>query len=91
MRTGAGRERTVRPRLGSYRVQQRQIIYRAKAYQFVSYEGLPADTARGHLASAAAWYLMSGGKRWEVMPQLVGQDEAELDQSLLEWLKETIR
>jgi len=91
MRAGANRERPVRPRLGSYRCQQRQIIYRGKAYQFVSYEGLPADAARGHLASAPAWYLMSGGKRFEVMPQVLGQDEAELDQSLLGWLKETIR
>ena len=91
MRAGAGRERTVRPRLGTYRVQQRQIIYRSKAYQFVSYDGLPADAARGHTASSAAWFLMSAGKRWEVMPQLVGQDEVELDRTLLDWLKQTIR
>jgi len=33
---------------------------------------------------------MSAGKRWTVMPEVVGQEEADLDRHLLAWLEENI-
>ncbi len=84
-----GRER--KAQLGSYRVEQRQIMYRGQAYHFVSYEGQRANPARSQLASAAAWFLMSAGTRWEVMPQVLGQEPADIDQHLLAWLKVTLK
>jgi hypothetical protein len=38
------------------------------------------------LATDAAWWLMSGGTRWEVMPFLPGQAPQELDRQFTEWL-----
>jgi len=76
--------------MGSYKVQQRQLTYRGRAFHFVSYEGQRANPARGKLASPATWFLMSAGTRWEVMPEVLGQETEELDQRLLEWLKHTL-
>ena len=83
-----GRER--KAQLGSYRVEQRQIMYRGKAYHFVSYEGTRANPARNQVASVATWFLMSAGTRWEVMPQTLGQTPEDIDLLLIAWLKATI-
>jgi len=77
--------------LGSYKVEQRQIMHKGRAFHFVSYEGQTADVAKKRTATAPAWYLMNAGTRWEVMPQLQGQDLGELDQLLLDWLERTIK
>ena len=76
--------------MGSYKVQQRQLVYRKRAYHFVSYEGKKANPARGVLASPPTWFLMNAGTRWEVMPEVLGQEPGELDRRLLEWLALTI-
>ncbi len=72
-----------RSSIGSYRVEQRQITYRGRVFHFVSYEGPPP-------ASRATWFLMSAGTRWEVGPQVAGEDPEALDQRLLAWVKQTI-
>jgi len=67
-------------------VQQRRLYYRGRMFHFVSYEGLPANPKRAQAATAPAWWLMSGGTRWEVMPFYPGSDEAELDRAFTAWL-----
>jgi hypothetical protein len=67
-------------------VEQRRLPYRGREFHFVSYDGLPANPKRAELATDAAWWLMSGGTRWEVMPFLPGQAPQELDRQFTEWL-----
>lgn len=69
-----------KPSIGSYKVEQRQIIYRRRAFHFVSYENL----------SQPSWFLMNEGGRWEVMPQTVGEDPEQIDQRLRSWLERNI-
>ena len=57
-----------------YRVEQRKITHRGRSFHFVSYEGLPANKARNEPPTDAAWFLVSGGYRREVMPQQIDQD-----------------
>lgn len=74
-------ENHVKSSIGSYRVEQRQIIHNDRVFHFVSYQ---------QPSGAASWFLMSEGTRWEVMPQVAGEDPAEVDRRLLAWLRETI-
>ena len=76
--------------MGSYKVEQRQLSHRGRMFHFVSYEGQRAKPASGQLASPSAWFLMNEGTRWEVMLHVVGEEPAELDRRLLEWLKHTL-
>jgi len=70
-----------------YRVEQRKITHRGRSFHFVSYEGLPANASKNVPATVAAWFLVSGGYRREVMPQQLDQDVEELDRMLAEWLE----
>lgn len=74
-----------------YKVEQRRLPYRGRSFHFVSYEGQRANPARGHLGSPSFWFLMSAGNRVEVMPHLLGEEPAELDRRLLEWLELTLK
>jgi len=67
-------------------VHQRRLFYRGRTFHFVSYDGLPANPKRAQVATAPAWWLMSGGTRWEVMPFSPDRDEAELDRAFTAWL-----
>lgn len=67
-------------------VEQRRLRYRGREFHFVSYDGLPANPKRGQPATEPAWWLMSAGTRWEVMPFHRGRDEAELDRAFTAWL-----
>jgi len=67
-------------------VEQRRLQYRGREFHFVSYDGLPANAKRAQLATAPAWWLMSAGTRWEVMPFHSGDDEASLDRAFMAWL-----
>ena len=68
--------------------QQRRLYYRGRMFHFVSYEGQPANPKGAQIATAPAWWLMSGGRRWEVMPFYPDRDEAELDRAFAVWLDE---
>ena len=76
--------------MGSYKVQQRQLTYRGRAFHFVSYEGLDANPKKEQEATPATWFLMCAGKRWAVMPQVPDQDRSELSAQLGRWLDENI-
>jgi hypothetical protein len=73
-------------RVTRHAVEQRRLMYRGREFHFVSYDGLPANAKRAQLATAPAWWLMSAGKRWEVMPFQPGQAQQELDCRFTEWL-----
>jgi hypothetical protein len=68
-------------------VEQRRITYRGREFHFVSYDGLPANEKRSQAATAAAWWLMGAGTRWEVLPFRPGQPAQELDRQLTEWIE----
>ena len=67
-------------------VEQRRLLYRGREFHFVSYDGLPANVKRLQPATLPAWWLMSAGTRWEVMPFYPGRDQAELDHAFTAWL-----
>ncbi len=67
-------------------VEQRRLQYRGREFHFVSYDGQAANAKRAQPATAPAWWLMSAGTRWEVMPFHPGRDEAELDRAFRAWL-----
>jgi hypothetical protein len=83
-------EKKAQALIGSYHVQQRQITFRGRSFHFVSYAGTKANVRRGEPAGFATWFLMSAGTRWEVAPQLVGEEPADTDRRLLEWLERTM-
>jgi len=66
--------------------EQRRLMYRGREFHFVSFDGLPANAKRAQEATEPAWWLMSAGTRWEVMPYHPGQDEADLDRAFAAWL-----
>lgn len=74
-----------RPSLGSYRVEQRKLSHKGREFHFVSYDALP-----GMLGASSMWFLMSSGTRWEAVAQIPGEDPAETDARLIEWLDRTI-
>lgn len=62
-------------------------MYRGREFHFVSYEGRPANPKRDQPATAPAWWLMSAGTRWEVLPYRPGQAPDELDGLFKGWLE----
>lgn len=66
--------------------EQRRVQHRGREFHFVSYDGQPANAKTAQGATDPAWWLMSGGTRWEVMPFHPDQDEAELDRKFVTWL-----
>lgn len=72
--------------MSAYKTSQRRVMHGGREYHFVSYEGLPANPRRGSPATEAAWFLMSAGKRWPVMPEVANLSEMELDLRLHAWL-----
>ena len=74
----------------AYRNEQRLLHHRGRTFHFVSYEGRPANPKRLQSATEPAWFLMQGGRRWEVMAYVAGQAETELDSRLAAWLDEHV-
>lgn len=74
-----------RATIGSYRVEQRHVVYHRRNFHFVSYE-----TAPGMIGASPTWFLMSAGTRWEAVPELIGEEPESTDRRLVEWLKRTI-
>lgn len=72
--------------MSGYKTNQRRVTHRGREFHFVSYEGVAANPRLGNAASPPTWYLMTAGKRWEVMPQVPDQTEADLDRQLHAWL-----
>jgi len=66
--------------------EQRRLEYRGREFHFVSFDGIPENVKRGQPATLPAWWLMSAGTRWEVMPFRVGQDPKDLDRAFTAWL-----
>lgn len=71
-----------------YTIEQRHLIHRGRSFHFVSYDGQPGNAGKGMAATAPAWYLMTEGKRREVMPHVPGQPEDVVDIALVAWLDE---
>ena len=71
-------------------VEQRRLQHRGREFHFVSYDGIPANPKRAQSATGPAWWLMSAGTRWEVMPFDRERDEAEVDRALTAWLDEHV-
>jgi len=73
--------------MSSFKPQQHRLSLRGRQFHFVSYEGQPGNAARLQSATDPAWFMMSCGKRWAVMPYQAGQNGAELDRLFTEWLE----
>ena len=73
--------------MSSYKVQQHRLSHGGKSFHFVSYDAHPANARRGEEAMGPMWYLMRAGKRWPVMPQVIGQPEVETAAELGAWLR----
>lgn len=72
--------------MSSYKTQQHRLLHHGRTFHFVSYEGQAADVKRQQVEAPASWYVMLGGKRWVVFPQLVEVEPAELDRQFGDWL-----
>lgn len=70
--------------------EQRRLEYRGRTFHFVSYEGRPANPKQDRPATQPAWWLMSDGTRWEVMPYEPGRPGEELDRAFAAWLDEHV-
>jgi hypothetical protein len=75
------------PPVSSYKVEQCRVTYCGRNFHFVSYDHQPANERRGDPALPAMWYLMGPGKRWPVMPQIVGQADDDVERALVGWLQ----
>jgi hypothetical protein len=73
--------------MSSYKTQQHRLVHRGRAFHFVSYEGQAADEKHQQPATPPSWYVMLGGKRWVVAPQVGDPSPAELDVAFAEWLE----
>lgn len=71
-----------------YHIEQRHIVHRGRTFHFVSYDGQPAHTGRNQPATEPTWYLMTEGKRHEVMPHQPGDAAEQVDLALMAWLDE---
>ena len=68
-------------------VEQVRLRHRGREFHFVSYEGRPADLKKHQAPTEPAWFLMNGGRRWEVMPHRLDQTLEERDRLFTVWLE----
>jgi hypothetical protein len=73
--------------MSAYKTDQRRLVHDGREYHFVSYDGVTPKPNDPRPATAPTWFLIAGGKRWPVMPQVIGQPVAELDEQLRRWLE----
>ena len=52
--------------MNKHKVEQRRLVFKGREFHFVSYEA-GRQRARAIEATEASWFLMSAGKRWEVI------------------------
>jgi hypothetical protein len=74
--------------VSSYKVEQHRVHYQGRDFHFVSYDGSPANERRGEPSVPPMWYLMGPGRRWPVMPQVLGQQEEDIVRGLVAWLRD---
>jgi hypothetical protein len=72
--------------MSAYKTEQHRLVHRGREFHFVTYEGHPANPAKGEPAMVASWFLMNAGKRQLVMPQTAGQEPEELGRLFTKWL-----
>jgi hypothetical protein len=68
------------------KTEQHRLTHRGRHFHFVSYEAERSGAADVLPAPGPAWYLMSCGKRWHVMPWEPDQEPERLDHQFAEWL-----
>lgn len=68
-------------------VEQVRLRHRGREFHFVSYEGQPENPKKHQAATGPAWFLMNGGRRWEVMPHQPDQEHEERDRFFTAWLE----
>lgn len=71
-------------------VEQVHLLHRGRVFHFVLYEGQPEDRKRNRAAIDPAWFLMTAGKRWEVMPHAPDQAEPVRDGLFAAWLERNV-
>ena len=74
--------------MSSYVIEQRRVAHKGRDFHFVSYEGEVNKASKSQ--GPPMWYLMSSGKRWQVMEQVRGQAVEEIDVMLARWLDKHI-
>jgi hypothetical protein len=74
--------------MSTYVVEQRRVAHKGRDFHFVSYEGHVDKASKSQ--GPPMWFLMSAGKRWQVMEQTRGQPAEELDVMLVNWLDKHI-
>ena len=76
--------------MSRHTVLQHRLVHRGREFHFVSYEGHPANPTRGEEAMPPTWFLMSSGKRWNVMPPLHDQPVTDRHPKLALCLKKNV-
>ncbi len=72
--------------MSRYKNEQHSLAHNGRTFHFISYEGQGASASQGVAATPPSWFLVSAGKRWQVMPQVPDQTEEDLNRQLAEWL-----
>ena len=72
--------------MSRYKNEQHSLAHNGRTFHFISYEGQGASASQGLAATPPSWFLVSAGKRWQVMPQVPDQTEEDLNRQLAEWL-----
>jgi hypothetical protein len=73
--------------MSKHTVEQVRLTHRGREFHFVSYEGQLENLKKNQPATDPAWFLMSAGTRWEVMPHQPHQAREELDRLFTAWLE----
>ena len=73
-----------------FKIEQHRITVRGREFHFVSYEGQDANPKKNLPAKPPTWYLMSAGRRWEVMRHTPNQDSEELEQLFVDWVERNV-
>ena len=55
--------------MSRYKNEQHSLAHNGRTFHFISYEGQGASASQGLAATPPSWFLVSAGKRWQVMPQ----------------------
>ncbi len=76
--------------MSKYIVQQVRLTHRGREFHFVSYEGQPENRKANRPATDPAWFLMVAGRRWEVMPHQLEQEDQERNRLLAAWLEQRV-